>query len=120
MSKPKPIHADDGTYCPLWRKARHKVCHTCAWWTEVRGNHPQTGQRVEEWNCAIAFMPMLQIETTLSTRQAASETHELRNDVRASNDAGVANVMLGLNQQMRAVVADALPPASGPQKLLEN
>ncbi len=121
----KPAHASDGTFCPLWRKQRHKVCHTCAWYIQVQGKNPQTGQDVNEWNCSIAFMPILQIETTKSSRETTSETHELRNEVQKSNDAGMANALMGINQQIRAIAAKPDPNAmlashAAPSKLLEN
>lgn len=115
----KPVHPADGTYCPLWRKPRAKVCHTCAWWTQVLGKNPQTKQDVNEWNCAIALMPMLQIETTMTTREAASETHELRNEVQQANSSGMASALMGINGQLRAMTPPALPNAA-PPKLLEN
>ena len=32
------------------------------WYTQVRGTDPQSGQEVDEWNCAVSWMPMMSIE----------------------------------------------------------
>lgn len=119
----KPAHATDGTYCPLWRKPRSKVCHTCAWYIQVIGKNPQTGQDINEWNCSITFMPLLQIETTKSERETTATVQELRNEVGKANDSGMANALMGLNRQV-AVLAEqsaaALAPPPVAPKLLEN
>lgn len=67
--------------CPLHKKAMSKVCHTCPWWICVRGVHPQTGAEVDKWECAIALMPLLQIETSQQVRQGAAATESFRNEV---------------------------------------
>lgn len=117
----KPAHASDGSYCPLWRKPRHKVCHTCAWYIQVIGKHPQTGHDIAEWNCSIAFMPLLQIETTKSGRETTATVDELRKEVHQANDAGIASALMGINQQIKSIAsAPTLAPPSAPPKLLEN
>lgn len=65
--------------CPLHRKAMVKVCQTCPWWVLVRGTHPQTGAEVDEWNCAIAWGPVLAINTAQQARSGAAATESLRN-----------------------------------------
>ena len=119
----RPAHAADGSYCPLWRKPRRKVCHTCAWYIQVLGKNPQTGQDISEWNCSIAFMPMLQIETTKSERETTATVQDLRNEVSKSNDAGMASAILGINGQMQMLAeqrAPSLAPPTETPKLLEN
>lgn len=115
----KPAYANDGTFCPLWRRARHKVCHTCAWYVQVLGKNPQTGQDFNEWGCSIAFMPMLQIETTQSGRQTTATVDKLREEVQKANDVGIASTLMGINNQINAMNATpALPPTQ--PKLIEN
>lgn len=58
-----------------------KVCHTCPWWICVSGANPQTGERVDRWECAIAMMPLLQVETAKEVRQGAAATESFRNEV---------------------------------------
>ncbi len=76
----KPI-ADKGENCPLWQKDVSKVCHTCKWYTQIRGLNPNTGEPMDRWACAIELMPILQIEVAKETRQGAAATESFRNAV---------------------------------------
>jgi hypothetical protein len=77
----------EGVYCPLWRRECRKVCPTCRWWKLVRGRDPNTGLDVDNYDCAISFMPVLQIETAMVGRSAAAATESFRNEVVARADA---------------------------------
>jgi len=68
-----------GTFCPLIKKDCVQL--QCAWFTQLRGTHPQTGQEVDDWMCAIASMPMLQIEVAKQARSGAAATESFRNEV---------------------------------------
>ena len=48
---------ETGDFCPLVNGPCKKF--ECKWWIQVRGNNPQTGQEIDEWDCTIAFLPML-------------------------------------------------------------
>ena len=65
--------------CPLIKKA----CwgDECMFWTRLLGNHPQTGAAVEEWGCAIAFLPVLLIENAKETRGNAAAVESFRNEM---------------------------------------
>ena len=30
----------------------------CAWFIEIHGTHPNTGEPLKDWGCAMAMMPM--------------------------------------------------------------
>jgi hypothetical protein len=68
-----------GTFCPLIKKDCVQL--QCAWFTQLRGTHPQTGQEIDDWMCAIASMPMLQIEVAKQARSGAAATESFRNEV---------------------------------------
>lgn len=53
----------------------------CALFTQIRGTNPQTGSDVDDWGCALAFMPMLQIEGAQMSRQAGAAVESLRNEL---------------------------------------
>ena len=75
----------NGTFCPLIKKDCVQL--QCAWFTQLRGTNPQTGQEIDEWLCAIAAMPMLQIEVAKEARQGAAATESFRNEmVRAQTE----------------------------------
>lgn len=72
--------------CPL---DGFKPCRKlgCAWFTKVVGMHPQTGQQVEEWGCAIAWMPVLLIENSQQQRQTGAAVESFRNAMIRLNEA---------------------------------
>lgn len=52
------------------------------WYTQVRGNDPQTGQEVQdEWACAITWIPILQINIAQQVRQGSAATEGVRNQI---------------------------------------
>ena len=120
----KPQHADDGTYCPLWRKSCHKVCHTCKWYNLVRGKHPQTNEDVDRWDCAMSLLPMLQIENAMVGRQTTASVDAMRQEVRQSSDQAMAGAIAQLNrdaQLSRDIALASLVSAPSPAtKLIEN
>lgn len=73
-------HAVEGTNCPLYKEDMSKVCHKCAFWTHVRGAHPQTGEDMDTWNCAIALLPVLMIEVGRQTSHVGAEVNSMRNE----------------------------------------
>jgi hypothetical protein len=68
-----------GTLCPLLKKACVKT--ECSWFIQVIGKNPQTGQDVNEWACAVAWMPMLTIENSQMQRQTGAAVESFRNVV---------------------------------------
>jgi hypothetical protein len=68
-----------GTFCPLIKKDCVQL--QCAWFTQLRGVHPQTGQEIDEWMCAVSALPMLQIEVAKQARSGAAATESFRNEV---------------------------------------
>jgi hypothetical protein len=69
----------NGTFCPLIKKDCVQL--QCAWFTQLRGTHPQTGVEIDEWMCAVSSLPMLQIEVAKEVRQGAAATESFRNEV---------------------------------------
>ena len=90
---------ETGTYCPLIKK--DCIQTKCSWFTQVRGTHPQTGQEVDEWGCAISWMPVLLIENSQQQRQTGAAVESFRNEMVKANEQSVrvlqasAHLMLG-------------------------
>ena len=82
--------AAKGRMCPFFKADMSKTCHTCALWTQIRGKHPQTGELLDEWNCAFAIMPVLMLETSRQARSGAAATESFRNEVLKEQAATVA------------------------------
>ena len=58
----------------------------CAWFTQVRGTDPNTGKEVDEWACAVAWMPILLIENSQQQRQTGSAVESFRNEMIRANE----------------------------------
>ena len=70
---------EPGKYCPLIKK--DCIGLQCSWFMLVRGKHPQTGQDVDEWGCAITWLPVLLIENSQQQRQTGAAVESFRNEV---------------------------------------
>ena len=64
----------------------------------VRGMNPNTGQEVDHWSCAVAWMPMLQIENSQQQMQTGAAVESFRNEVVKSNQENRQLYIEGLQQ----------------------
>lgn len=75
-----------GDFCPLLKK--DCVGIKCSWFTQVRGTNPNTGQEIDEWNCAITWLPVLLIENSQQQRQTGAAVESFRNEMVKANEVG--------------------------------
>ena len=75
---------EQGKYCPLIKK--DCIGLQCSWFTQVRGMNPNTGESVDEWGCAVTWIPMMIIETSQQQRSTASAVESFRNEVVTANE----------------------------------
>ena len=68
-----------GNFCPLLKK--DCIALQCAWFTQVRGTNTNTGKEVDEWGCAMAWLPILTIENSNQQRQTGSAVESFRNEM---------------------------------------
>lgn len=80
-----------GTFCPLIKK--DCVQMKCAFFTHMRGMNPNTGKEVDEWGCAVAWLPVLLVENAKEVRQGAAATESFRNEVARANHAVRAGLL---------------------------
>ena len=66
-------------FCPLIKKKC--VEHNCKFYIQVLGKNPNTGQEVNQWDCAVSWLPMLLIEGSQQTRPAGSAIESFRNEM---------------------------------------
>ena len=86
--------------CKLW---------DCSWFIEVKGKHPQTGTDMNEWGCAMAWMPVMMIENSRQQHSTASAVESFRNEMVKANDAS-----------QRVLLATANIPQQAQTMILEN
>ena len=79
------------TFCPLIKK--DCVEHKCLWFTQVRGQNPNTGEPVDEWGCAMNLLPVLLIENAKHQRSTAAAVESFRNESVLQNN-NLAQVLL--------------------------
>lgn len=85
--------------CPLGSKCeeiKDNKLHRCAWYTEMKGTNPQTGEAVDEKACAIAWLPLMQVEVAQAGRGARDAVVSMREETIKRQDA-----FLGLAHQAR-------------------
>ena len=71
----------------------------CGWFIQIRGRHPQTGEEVDEYGCAMAMMPMLMIENSRQTSQAGSAIESFRNEMVKQNMTTMSALMKGMDKK---------------------
>jgi hypothetical protein len=74
----------NGNYCPLVKK--DCIGLQCSWFTLVRGQNPNTGKEVDEWACAIAWLPVLLIENSQQQRSTGAAVESFRNEMVKANE----------------------------------
>jgi hypothetical protein len=72
-----------GDFCPLIKK--DCIGLKCAWYTQVRGLNPNTGEEIDEWNCAVNWMPIMAIEIAQKSNQTGAAVESFRNEVVRTN-----------------------------------
>ena len=87
---------EQGKYCPLIKK--DCIGLQCSWFTEIRGMNPNTGEPVDEWGCAITWMPMLLIENSQQQRSTGAAVESFRNEVVKSNQENQQLYTQSINQ----------------------
>ena len=60
----------------------------CAWFMKVAGTHPNTGEQLEDWGCAMTMMPMMLIENARQQHNTASAVESFRNEMVKNNEIG--------------------------------
>lgn len=73
-----------GVWCPLIKNDCKQM--QCSWFTMVRGVNPNTGKEIDEWGCAIAWLPVLLIENSQQQRQTGAAVESFRNEVVRTNE----------------------------------
>lgn len=70
----------------------------CSWFMKVRGNNPNTGEEIDDYGCAIAWLPLLMIENSQQQRQTGAAVESFRNEMVKANDMGQQVLMATLQQ----------------------
>ncbi len=91
---------EPGTFCPLLKE--DCIQFKCVFWTQLRGTHPQSGAEIDEWSCAVAWLPILLIENAKEIKQGAAATESFRNTILELNKGTPAEI-IEAKAQMKAL-----------------
>lgn len=58
----------------------------CSWFIEVRGTNPNTGADIDEWSCAVSWLPILLIENSQQQRSTGAAVESFRNEMVKANE----------------------------------
>lgn len=80
----------------------------CAWFMKVAGTHPNTGEQLEDWGCAMAMMPMMLLENARQQHSTASAVESFRNEMVKSNETSQKVLLAAANipQQMHTLILE--------------
>lgn len=62
----------------------------CGWFIKVRGLNPNSGEEIDNWGCAVAWMPILLIENSQQQRQTGAAVESFRNEMVKTNEINTA------------------------------
>lgn len=68
--------------CPLGSECEEikgGEARRCAWYTKLAGQGPD-GKPVDEWRCALTWMPILLVENSMTNRGQTAALESLRNE----------------------------------------
>lgn len=99
-----------GNYCPLIKK---KCIETkCAWFTHVRGMNPNTGAEVDEWACAVTWMPLMAIEIAQKENQTGAAVESFRNEVVRTNAQNQQLYLDSVEKMEKGILPTVVTPLS--------
>jgi hypothetical protein len=84
--------------CPLGHKCREirdNQEYKCAWFIELRGQD-MSGKNHDEWGCAIAWMPILQVEVAGTNRGQTAAIEDMRNETIKRQNVALAAINRGM------------------------
>ena len=69
-----------GEECVQDGAVRNNELVACRFWVTVMGTDPQTGETVNNGDCAMAWMPVLMIENSKVNRETGAAIESMRNE----------------------------------------
>ena len=77
----------DKMTCPATghKKCCIKLYMNCPKWINVQGVNPQSGETVNQWDCADTWMPVLMIENSKQQRGTQAAVESFRNEMAKDN-----------------------------------
>lgn len=80
----------------------------CAWFFQMRGTDPNTGKELDEFGCAVAWLPTLLVENAMQARHSGAAIESFRNEM-----------VKGQQESAKMLKATALMQAGEPEQLIK-
>lgn len=93
MAKKKIICPMMGGECVEDGAIRDGELVACRFWVTVQGKDPQTGETINNGDCAMAWMPVLLIENSKVNRETGAAVESFRNEMVKANEASQQMLM---------------------------
>lgn len=77
--------------CPLMRKPC--IQGRCIFWRHLLGKHPQTGKEIDEFDCSLAWTPILLMNVGKQINDLGASIDSFRNEQSLNTLAGIAKVL---------------------------
>lgn len=77
--------------------------------------NPNTGEDLDEWDCAVAWMPMMAIEVAQKSNQTGAAVESFRNEVVKANE---QNQQLYIQSLQQGIVPAQITPLNQPINIL--
>lgn len=78
------MRRSDGTYCPYLKE--DCIEFKCKFFQKLRGTDPQSGEPVDEYDCAILWNNILLIENSQQQKQTGAAIESFRNEMKVDNE----------------------------------
>ena len=80
----------------------------CAWFMKVQGQHPNTGEQIDEWGCSMAWIPVLLINSAKEQHSTAAAVESFRNEMVKTNETSqrVLLATSGIPQQTQTMILE--------------
>jgi len=88
--------------CPLGSQCeeiKNNEMNRCAWYTKLVGKDPQTQKDIEEWRCAVSWLPLMNVEVAQTNRAQTDAIVSMRDETCQRQD--VFNAIAMKNIQLR-------------------
>jgi hypothetical protein len=80
----------------------------CAWFMKVRGVNPNTSEEIDDWGCAVTWIPVMLIENSQQQRSTSAAVESFRNEMVKANEVGqrVLLAAAGVAPQAQRLIMD--------------
>lgn len=75
----------------------------CAWFTQIRGQDPNTGKDIDDYGCAVAWLPILTIENSQQQRSTGAAVESFRNEMVKANETSQKVLLAAANADLKLI-----------------